>query len=60
MKPQRNVADSSNGEGVDPSSGKVSPSDTTVLFVGPLPDPITGQALACKVFLEELLATLPG
>lgn len=55
MKPQRNVADSSNGEGLDPSSGKVSPSDTTVLFVGPLPDPITGQALACKVFLEELL-----
>ena len=26
----------------------------TVLFIGPLPDPITGHSLACKVFLEEL------
>jgi glycosyltransferase involved in cell wall biosynthesis len=25
-----------------------------VLFVGPLPEPITGQSLACQVFLEEL------
>lgn len=26
-----------------------------ILFIGPLPDPVTGQALACQVFLEELL-----
>jgi glycosyltransferase involved in cell wall biosynthesis len=26
----------------------------TVLFIGPLPDPITGQALACRVFLDRL------
>jgi len=25
-----------------------------VLFIGPLPPPITGQSLACKIFLEEL------
>lgn len=25
-----------------------------VLFIGPLPNPITGHSLACKVFLEEL------
>jgi len=25
-----------------------------ILFIGPLPDPVTGQSLACKVFLEEL------
>lgn len=25
-----------------------------VLFVGPLPDPVTGQSLACQVFLDEL------
>jgi len=26
-----------------------------VLFLGPLPDPITGQSLACQVFLDELI-----
>src|SRR5438309_10194867 len=26
----------------------------TVLFIGPLPEPVTGQSLACRVFLEEL------
>ena len=26
-----------------------------VLFVGPLPDPITGQSLACKVLLDDLV-----
>jgi glycosyltransferase involved in cell wall biosynthesis len=25
-----------------------------VLFIGPLPDPVTGQSLACQVFLDEL------
>src|SRR5262245_4274412 len=25
-----------------------------VLFIGALPDPITGQSLACQVFLDEL------
>jgi glycosyltransferase involved in cell wall biosynthesis len=25
-----------------------------ILFIGPLPEPITGQALACQVFLDEL------
>lgn len=25
-----------------------------VLFIGPLPNPVTGHSLACKVFLEEL------
>lgn len=25
-----------------------------VLFIGPLPNPITGHSLACKVFLEEI------
>lgn len=25
-----------------------------ILFIGPLPDPVTGQSLACQVFLEEL------
>lgn len=25
-----------------------------VLFIGPLPEPITGQSLACQVFLDEL------
>lgn len=25
-----------------------------VLFVAPLPDPVTGQSLACRVFLDEL------
>jgi glycosyltransferase involved in cell wall biosynthesis len=25
-----------------------------VLFIGTLPDPVTGQSLACKVFLDEL------
>jgi glycosyltransferase involved in cell wall biosynthesis len=27
---------------------------TAVLFIGPLPDPMMGQALACQVFLEAL------
>lgn len=27
---------------------------TKVLFVGPLPDPVTGQSLACQVFLQAL------
>ena len=27
-----------------------------VLFIGPLPEPITGQSLACQVFLDELEA----
>jgi Glycosyltransferase len=26
-----------------------------LLFVGPLPDPITGQSLACKVLLDDLI-----
>ena len=26
----------------------------SVLFIGPLPEPITGQSLACQVFYEEL------
>jgi len=26
-----------------------------VLFIGPLPEPITGQALACQIFLDELV-----
>lgn len=26
----------------------------TILFVGPLPDPITGQSLACQVLVDEL------
>jgi glycosyltransferase involved in cell wall biosynthesis len=26
-----------------------------ILFIGPLPDPITGHSLACKIFLEELI-----
>ncbi len=25
-----------------------------VLFIGPLPEPVTGQSLACRVFLDEL------
>ena len=25
-----------------------------VLFIGPLPEPVTGQSLACQVFLDEL------
>jgi glycosyltransferase involved in cell wall biosynthesis len=29
----------------------------TVLFVGPLPEPTTGQSLACQVFLEALEKT---
>lgn len=28
-----------------------------VLFIGPLPEPVTGQSLACQVFLEELVKT---
>jgi glycosyltransferase involved in cell wall biosynthesis len=31
----------------------------TVLFVGPLPEPTTGQSLACKVLLDELLKKYP-
>lgn len=26
-----------------------------ILFIGPLPDPVTGQSLACRVLLDELL-----
>ena len=25
-----------------------------VLFIGPLPEPMTGQSLACQVFIDEL------
>jgi glycosyltransferase involved in cell wall biosynthesis len=28
-----------------------------ILFIGPLPDPVTGQSLACQVFLDELVKT---
>jgi len=28
-----------------------------VLFIGPLPDPVTGQSLACQVFLDSLRDT---
>lgn len=28
-----------------------------ILFIAPLPDPVTGQSLACQVFLEELSRT---
>jgi glycosyltransferase involved in cell wall biosynthesis len=27
---------------------------TTILFIGPLPEPVTGQSLACRVLLEGL------
>jgi glycosyltransferase involved in cell wall biosynthesis len=26
----------------------------SVLFIGPLPDPVTGQSLACRVFVDDL------
>ena len=32
-------------------------SGVSVLFIGPLPDPVTGQSLACQVFLDELSKT---
>jgi glycosyltransferase involved in cell wall biosynthesis len=28
-----------------------------ILFIGPLPEPVTGQSLACKVLLDELIKT---
>ena len=31
----------------------------TVLFIGPLPEPVTGQSLACQVFLEALRQSRP-
>lgn len=30
------------------------PRRKTVLFIGPLPEPVTGQSLACRVLVEEL------
>lgn len=30
------------------------PSRSRILFIGPLPDPITGQSLACQVLLEAM------
>lgn len=31
----------------------------TVLFIGPLPKPVTGQSLACQVLLDELIKRHP-
>lgn len=36
------------------SLGSTQSANKRILFIGPLPDPITGQSLACQVFLDEL------
>lgn len=38
----------------DASTGGTVPVQDTILFIGPLPEPVTGQSLACQVFFDAL------